>query len=373
MEKILITGGAGFIGSHTTDLLIKDGFKVRILDNFEAQVHGNEKPSYLNPEAELFTGDCTSKEDLLNALKNVDAVIHLAAVTGIGQSMYKPFHYLNTNTVGTSNLYQILIDNPDIRKNLKKIVIASSKTIYGEGTYSCRTHGTVYPDSRTVEQLKRKDWEVHCPICNEYVKPVGTTETKPPQILSVYALSKYDTEEMALMYSKIFEIPTIVFRWFSVYGPRQSLNNPYTGVCSIFINRVKNKNQPIIFEDGKQLRDYVYVEDIARLNLQVIKESINTNIYNVGTGSPVSVLEVAETVIDILDIPVEPSVTENFRAGDNRHDFADISKVKKDLKFKPKHDFKDGIKKLIEWSESEKPVDNFETAESERKKYLGGK
>ncbi|MGC9086914.1 MAG: SDR family NAD(P)-dependent oxidoreductase [Thermoproteota archaeon] len=367
--KVLVTGGAGFIGSHTVDLLVEKGYKVRVFDNLEPQVHFNKKPNYLNQKADYFFGDVTKKEDWLKALNNVDAVVHLAAMVGVGQSMYQPVRYLNVNSIGTANMYEVLLEKPEIRKNIKKVIVASSKSIYGEGAYVCKVHGVVYPELRKREQLEKKDWEVHCPFCNEYVKPVGITEQKPVQNLSVYALSKYDTERIAVNFGFALKIPTVAFRYFNVYGPRQSLNNPYTGVVAIFSSRIKNNNPPIIFEDGKQLRDFIYVEDVARANILAL-ESEKEGVYNVGTGKATSILEVAKTLIELFDSKVEPKITEEFRVGDNRHDFSDISKIRRELKFEPRYSLKQGLEKFVEWGETQEAIDMFEKAEEERRKYL---
>ncbi|MGC9069582.1 MAG: NAD-dependent epimerase/dehydratase family protein [Thermoprotei archaeon] len=367
--RILVTGGAGFIGSYTVDLLVEKGYKVRVLDNLEPQVHYNKKPDYLNPEAEYIWGDVKRKKDWLEALKDVDGIIHLAALVGVAQSMYQPTRYLIANSIGTANMYEILLKKPRIRKNIKKIIVASSKSIYGEGAYKCKTHGIVYPNLRSREQLEKKDWEMHCPLCDEYVKPIGITEEKPAQNLSIYALSKYDTERIAVNLGFAMKIPTIALRYFNVYGPRQSLNNPYTGVVAIFLSRIKNNNPPIVFEDGHQLRDFIYVEDIARANILAL-ENDKTGIYNVGTGKPTSILDIAKTLINLFGSHINPKITEEFRIGDNRHDFADISKIKRDFNFEPKWNLKEGLQKLIEWGETQEAIDMFETAEKERKKYL---
>jgi dTDP-L-rhamnose 4-epimerase len=300
-------------------------------------------------------------------------VVHLAAMVGVGQSMYQPMRYMNANSIGTSNLFEILIANPEIKKRIKKIVVASSKSLYGEGAYLCNAHGTVYPGLRPRQQLEKKDWELHCPVCGDYVKPVGITEDKPPQNLSVYALSKYDTERLALMFGDALKISTTAFRYFNVYGPRQSLSNPYTGVCAIFMSRIKNGNSPVVYEDGKQIRDFIYVEDVARANVSAVEsEDFIVDAFNVGTGEQKSISDMARTLAKAYDSDVEPKITEEFRAGDNRHDYSDISKIKKSLGFKPKWSLMDGVKKLVEWSESQEAVDKFEYAEKERKKYLGG-
>lgn len=372
MKKILITGGAGFIGSHVTDFLIEKGHDVRILDNLESQIHGGEKPDYINPKAEFIKGDISNIDVWKKSLDKVDTIIHLAASTGIGQSMYQPLKYLNSNIIGTTILYELLLNNPEIRKNIKKIIVASSKTIYGEGSYKCKNHGVIYPEQRTIEQLKKREWELKCPHCDEEMEPVGIKEEKPPQNLSIYALSKYSTERIAMMFGNAFQIPTIAFRGFSCYGPRQSLSNPYTGVCSIFISRIKNNNKPIIYEDGKQLRDYVYVEDFATAIFLALEKGNKIDSYNVGTGVPVSLIDVVKTINDIMGLEIEPEITGEFRVGDNRHDFADISKINKDLGFRPRFTFRKGIEGLIEWSKDKETTDKFGQVEKERKKYFGG-
>jgi dTDP-L-rhamnose 4-epimerase len=368
--KILVTGGAGFIGSHVVDALIEKNHKVIILDNFNRQVHRGKMPEYLNKDAKLIIGDVKNKNDWLKALKNSEMVIHLAASVGISQSMYKPSYYLHNNTIGTSNLYEILLKKRHLRNKIKKIILLSSKTIYGEGTYKCKNCGVVYPELRSQKQLEKRDWEVHCPFCGEYVKPIGTTEEKPANPLSIYALSKYDAERIAMNFAFALKIPTLVFRGFSIYGPRQSLTNPYSGVCSIFLNRLKNKKQPIIYEDGKQLRDYIFIEDVKEVFLKAVESDVE-GIFNVGTGRPVSVIEIANNLISILDSDIYPKITYEYRVGDNRHDFADITKIQKKMKFKPKWDIKKGLEKLVEWGESQKTKDVFDKSEKIRKKYFG--
>jgi dTDP-L-rhamnose 4-epimerase len=369
--RVLVTGGAGFIGSHTVDFLIEKGHEVRILDNLEPQVHQGKIPDYLNEKAQLIKADVTDENAWKKSLTDIDAIIHLAAMVGVGQSMYQPVRYLHVNTIGTAKLFETLIKNPELKRNIKKIIVASSKSIYGEGAYKCQEHGVVYPGLRPVEQLEKKDWEVRCPQCNEHVKPVGTTEEKPAQNLSVYALSKFDTERIAVDFGSTLGIPTVAFRYFNVYGPRQSLSNPYTGVCAIFMSRIKNNNPPKIFEDGGMLRDFIYVEDIARANFLAIEKAEKTDVYNVGTGKSTSIKSIAEILIGIFRSNVTPNVTEEFRFGDNRHDYSDITKIKKDLGFVPKWDLKKGMEQLVEWSKLQDAHDKFDSAEQERIKYLG--
>lgn len=370
--KILVTGGAGFIGSHVVDDLIEKGHDVTVLDNLEDQVHGRKKPGYLNRDAKFILGDVKSRKDWFKALRGKDVVIHLAAAVGISQSMYKPSHYIETNSVGTSNMYEILLEKNDIREKIKKIIIPSSKTIYGEGTYKCPKCGIIYPGIRDRQQLEKSDWEVKCPSCGVQAEPVGTREDKPVNPLSIYALSKYGAENVSLSYGFSLSIPTFVFRGFSIYGPRQTLDNPYSGVCSIFLNRIKNNRPPIVFEDGKQLRDYVFIED-ARRFISMAAENDSTGIYNLGSGKPASVLDIARTLIEITGSDIEPRMTGEYRFGDNRHDFADMSKTGRELGFTPKYDIKEGLKKLVEWGENQKTGESFDKSEKIRKKYFGGK
>jgi len=370
--KILVTGGAGFIGSHTVDILIEKGFKVRILDNLEPQVHGSKKPDYINPNAEFILGDVTNADVWKNVLKNIDAVIHLAAIVGIGQSMYQPVRYLDVNTLGTAKLYETLLTRPELRKKIQKIIIASSMSIYGEGTYECKNCGIVYPRLRPKQQLEKKDWEIHCPKCDEHVGPIPTNEDKLPLNLSTYALSKYDQEKLSLNYGVALNIPTAALRYFNVYGPRQSLNNPYTGVCAIFSSRIKNNNSPIIYEDGLQTRDFIYVEDIVRANLLCLEKFTGVDSFNVGSGISANILKIAETLIKLHASNVEPKITGEFRIGDIRHAYGDVSKIKRELGFAAKVPLEEGFKNLIEWSQTQKAVDRFEEAEKERMKYLGG-
>jgi dTDP-L-rhamnose 4-epimerase len=369
--KVLVTGGAGFIGSHTVDLLIDKGFDVIILDNLESQVHGGKKPDYLNPKAKFILGDVTNRDTWEKVLKNTDAVIHLAAMVGVGQSMYQPIRYLNANILGTAKLYEVLLNKSELRKGIKKIIVASSMSIYGEGSYECKNCGIVYPGLRSKQQLEKKDWEIHCPKCSEYVQPIPTNEDKPPSNLSTYALTKYNQEKMSLNYGFALNIPTVALRYFNVFGPRQSLSNPYTGVCAIFSSRIKNKNSPIIYEDGLQTRDFIFVKDIARANLLCLEKFNGIDSFNVGTGNSVSVLKIAETLIELYGINIEPKISKEFRVGDIRHAFGDVSKIKKELGFIAKISLKDVFNNLIEWGETQQAADRFEEAEKERIKYMG--
>jgi len=370
--NVLITGGAGFIGSHTADLLAGKNHLVSVIDRLEPQVHPHGRPGYLNDRVEYIWADITLKKTWKDFFRthDVDAIIHLAARVGIAQSMYEPYRYLKTNTLGTSLLYQSLIEDPAIRKNLKKIVMASSKTIYGEGSYWCAACNVTYnPEMRKESDLVKRIWDFFCPSCGKRLDPVGIREEKPPQNLSIYALTKYDAERMAISFGEAYSIPTTAFRYFNVYGPRQSLSNPYTGVAAIFSNRIKNHKPIILFEDGTQLRDFVYVGDVARVNMAAI-ESDTSGVFNVGSGEPHSITEIANFLKKIYHSDVNLHVTQEFRKGDTRHDFANISKVQRAMNFSPEIGLETGLKKLVEWAEGEHAEDHFDRAERERLKFL---
>lgn len=365
-KKILVTGGAGFIGSHIVDLLIREGNDVVILDNLDNQVHIDGKtPVWLNKKAKFIQGDVRNKDDLRKALQDVDVVFHEAASVGVGQSMYETNYYVSNNNLGTSNLLEFLINE---EHDVKKLMIAASMSEYGEGLYECEKCGKVEPPLRTEKQMNSKEWELKCHSCGKTLKPLPTPETKNTHINNIYALTKKDQEEMCLMIGKTYGIPTVALRYFNVFGPRQSLSNPYTGVAAIFMSRIKNNNAPIIFEDGLQSRDFIFVEDIAKANVLAMKNSkANYEILNVGTGNAIAIKEIAETIAKLYKSKIKPEITYQFRKGDIRHCFADISKMKQKLGFKPDYSFEDGMKKLVEWSASVEAKDNVDKAFNELK------
>lgn len=371
MSNVLVTGGAGFIGSYTVDKLVEEGYNVTVLDNFERQVHVGKKPDYLNKRANYIKGDVRYKSDWLKSLRGCEYVIHLAAAVGVGQSFWEASKYLAVNTVGTSNLFEILIKNREIAGSIKKIVVASSKSLYGEGTYTCKEHGLFSPQQRKIASLRKRDWEVKCPVCGRETEPVGITEDKQPQNSSPYAMSKYDTEKIALDYRDVLGIPTVTLRYFNAYGPRQSLNNPYTGVLAIFLSRLKNNNSPFLYEDGKQMRDYVYVEDIARVNTFALERG--EGVYNVATGKGTSLLRIVELLNEFLGMSIEPEVSEKFRVGDNRHDFGNIDRLTMDFGSLNFTRLEDGIKKLVKWGKINEAKDYFLKQEKERLKFVGGR
>jgi dTDP-L-rhamnose 4-epimerase len=364
MSNVLVTGGAGFIGSHLVDVLRERGHSVVIYDNFEPQVHKVE-PNYLNENAELIRADMRDRDTLKDAVKDAEIIFHQAAMVGVGQSMYQIEKYVDVNTFASAKLLDILAND---EHGVKKLIVASSMSIYGEGAYQCEDCDRVYPALRSDEQLRRRKWEMTCPNCSKDLVPVPTDESKPLQPTSIYAITKKDQEEMCLAIGRSYGIPTVALRYFNVYGPRQSLNNPYTGVCAIFSSRIKNDNPPLIFEDGLQSRDFVSVHDIVKANILAMESSnANYEIFNVGTGKATNILEIALLLIKLYnrDSKLRPEITNKYRAGDIRHCFADISKIKNKLGYNPKVNFDQGMRELVEWGENEEAVDRFKEAHEE--------
>jgi dTDP-L-rhamnose 4-epimerase len=364
--KILVIGGCGFVGSHLVDRLVADGHKVRVYDLLEPQVHGLKKPAYLNKGAEYIYADMRNREKLKKALKDIEFVFHEAAQVGVGQSMYEIEKYVAHNSCGTAVLLGLLINT---KNKVKKIVAASSMSIYGEGAYRCVSCGEVYPQLRAEGQLKKKNWEMLCPECGKVVNHAPTAEGKPLFPTSVYATTKRCQEEMCLEVGIAYKLPAVALRYFNIYGTRQSLNNPYTGVCAIFLSRIKNNRPPSIFEDGRQSRDFIHVSDIVEANMLVLKDKkADYKFFNVGTGIPHSILEIAQTLTRLCGKKFAPEVLNRFRAGDIRHCYADISKIKSELGFAPQVSFTEGMSKLIEWSESQEAVDLTRKAQGELKR-----
>src|SRR5437763_3398825 len=298
-KNSLVTGGAGFVGSHLVDALVAAGHNVRVFDNLTPQVHSNGKiPDYLSKEIELVIGDMRDERAVPLALEGMDVVFHFAAAVGVGQSMYEIAHYMGVNTQGTAVLLQQLLNR---RNRVEKLIVASSMSIYGEGKYLCAQCGEVAPPLRSAEQLKARQWEVTCPVCGEALAPIATDESKLLQCPSIYALSKKDQEEMCLLYGRTYGLPVVALRYFNIYGARQALSNPYTGVLAIFASRLLNGNPPLIFEDGRQMRDFVHVSDIARacrLALEVPEAA--DQVLNIGSGRQYTVLEIARAMAEVL-------------------------------------------------------------------------
>ncbi len=363
-KKALVTGGAGFIGSHTVDALVGRDFSVRVLDSMVEQVHGRDaQPAYLPYGVEFMRGDVRDKETMRRALADVDVVFHLAAEVGVGQSMYEIVRYCDVNVVGTANLLEILANE---HHHVEKLLVASSMSIYGEGRYLCPNCGPIYPSLRSEQQLADRQWELTCPHCNAVITARPTNEAKPLQPTSVYAVSKRDQEELCLAVGHAYGIPTVALRFFNTYGPRQALSNPYTGVAAIFAARLLNHHQPIIFEDGLQSRDFVHVSDIVQaLMLAMEQDAANYEVFNVGTGRPMTILEVAEKLAAGLGVEVRPQLTGQFRAGDIRHCYADISKIHQTLGYRPAVNFEQGLPELLDWVRTQEAKDTGEQAVAE--------
>jgi dTDP-L-rhamnose 4-epimerase len=359
-RKILVTGGAGFVGSHLVDALLERGDEVRVFDNLDAQVHGPERrrPSWLAAGAELIEGDMRDSDAVGRALRGVDVVYHLAAAVGVGQSMYQIADYTATNTLGTAHLLQTLVDR---EMELERLVVASSMSIYGEGRYARADGRAPRVSARPAAQLRAHDWELRDDDGTP-LEPRPTDEAKALDPTSIYALTKADQERMVLQIGQAYGIPSVALRFFNIYGPRQALSNPYTGVAAIFSSRLLNGNRPIVFEDGHQSRDFVSVHDIVRALLLAAerKEAVGQAI-NVGSGEPITVCEVAATLARVLGVEARPEVTGRYRVGDIRHCYADITRARELLGYEPAVSFEQGMSELVAWlREQERPADGVQ-------------
>jgi dTDP-L-rhamnose 4-epimerase len=357
-ERVLITGGAGFIGSHLADELLRAGYAVRALDVLVEQVHGDsgsQRPGYLDSELELIPGDIRNPEVVRGALEGIDAVVHLAARVGVGQSMYEQAEYAGANTLGTTVLLDALQEHP-----VRKLVVASSMSIYGEGAYE-----PVQPVERTREQLECRDWEPRGPN-GEELEPVPTTESKEPALASVYALTKFDQERLCLLYGASYAVPAVALRIFNSYGPRQALSNPYTGVLAIFAARLLNDKPPVVYEDGEQRRDFVHVSDVARaFRLALERDGADGQAINVAAGRSTTVTEVADALAQVLGKDIAPEIPGIYRAGDIRHCFADIALARELLGFEPEADRDEALAELAQWLETQPATDHFDRAAAE--------
>jgi len=360
--RVLVTGGAGFIGSHLVDALVREGHTVRVLDNFEPQVHGETRPAYLNKEAEYLEGDVRDREKVRKALQGIEVVFHEAAAVGVGQSMYEIEKYVSVNATGTAMLLDVIVNN---RVPLRRLVVASSMSIYGEGQSRCASCGPTYPPLRPEAQLRAHAWEVRCPRCGGATTPEPTREDKPIAPTSVYSVSKRDQEELCLAVGRAYQIPTVALRYFNAYGPRQALSNPYTGVCAIFSARIKNRHRPIVYEDGLQSRDFIDIRDIVRANLLVMTHpDAAYDVFNVGSGVGTPIRDVASLLARLYEIPVEPELTGKSRAGDVRHCAADGSKLR-GLGFELSIPLEQGFRDLVAWGREVAAEDRVEAAANE--------
>lgn len=353
MNNILISGGAGFIGSRLAIRLLEDGYNVRVLDNLSSQIHGDnpEKTSPLYQsicnKVEIIKGTVTNRTDWVNSLKGQDAIVHLAAETGTGQSMYEISRYCDVNIGGTALMLDILAN---AKHNIKKIVIASSRAIYGEGKYQCLEHGIVYPGARKESDMIMGDYNCKCPFCQKSVSQMPTSEDSKIMPSSIYGITKQNQEQMVLLIGRSLNIPSVAFRYQNVYGPGQSLSNPYTGILSIFSNLMRKNEKINIFEDGKESRDFVYIDDVVNATILGLEnDAANYEVFNVGSGTSTDVLTVANRLKSLYKSNSELHVSGDFRIGDIRHNCADIRKAVNLLSYKPMVEFERGILNFAQW------------------------
>ena len=365
-KRALVTGGAGLIGSHVTDLLLREGWKVRVLDNLEPNTHKSGKPAWINPSAEFIEGDLRDHDTITAALDKIDMIFHQAAYGGYMPEIAK---FVHVNSLGTAQMLEVIREK---KLPIKKIVLASSQAVYSEGAGECPEHGLVFPPVRSVEQLRKGDWQVHCPICGAITKSVPTPENAPVGGETVYGLTKVDQERLVLLWGKQVGIPAVALRYSCTYGPRQSIFNPYTGVIAIFCTRLLNNLPPVLYEDGEQTRDFSFVEDIARANLLAAEtDKLDGLPVNVGSGRGVSIREIAETISNALEVDIAPEINGEFRPGEMRHLASDTTRIRS-VGYKPEVDLTDGISRYIEWIRSQSDIRDYfsEAAEILRNKGI---
>lgn len=360
--KTLVTGGAGFIGTHLVRALVQRGDEVVVLDSLETQVHGTVTPA-TPPGVELIVGNVGSPGVAERALRDVDQVVHLAAVVGVGQSMYEIARYTELNTMATARFLEALVA---ARPLPRRLVVASSMSIYGEGEYRCPVHGRMAPGPRPEEQLLSRVWEMQCPRCGGEMTPAPTREDKPLLPTSIYAINKRDHEEMALVTGAAYGIPTVALRFFNIYGQGQALSNPYTGVAAIFASRLLNRHPPVIFEDGAQTRDFTHVSDVVRGILAALQSDAAVGqAVNLGTGRPTSVDQIARVISAGMGLDIEPERNGRYRAGDIRHCYADPARARELLGFEARTSLEEGMGELIEWLAHQDAEDRVDDASRE--------
>src|SRR2546429_5340726 len=364
-KRALVTGGAGLIGSHVTDLLVREGWKVRVLDNLEPNTHKRGKPDWINESAEFIEGDLRDRDTITAALDKVDIVFHEAAYGGYMPEVAK---FVHVNSLGTAQMLEAIREN---NLPIKKIIVASSQAVYSEGAGECPEHGLVFPSVRPIEQMRKGDWEVHCPICGAITKSVPTPESAPVSGETVYGLTKVDQERLVLLWGKQIGIPTVALRYSCTYGPRQSIFNPYTGVIAIFCTRLLNNLSPILYEDGQQTRDFSFVEDIARANLLAAETDVLDGLpVNIGSGRGTPIREIAEQLSDALKIAIALEINGEFRPGEMRHLISDTS-LARSAGYKPAVDLSEGIDRYIDWIRAQSDIRDYFSEASEILKNKG--
>ena len=363
ISNVLVTGGAGYIGSHLVDALVGRDYRVTVLDSLEPQVHRSGTwPSYVNARATYVRGDVRDRAVFEPLVVAADAVVHFGAAVSVGQSMYQVDRYVDVNTRGTALLLDILVN---AKHHVQKVIVASSIGVYGEGAYRCEVDGPVAPAIRPEQQLAARDWEQHCPQCGRHVQPIPTPEDKALYRDNIYSMTKYHQEEMVLLIGRTYGIPAVAPRFFNVYGPRQSLSNPYAGVAAIWLSRLLNGKQPVVFEDGGQLRDFVSIHDVVEcLVLMLEQPGADYLPVNIGSGETVTILEIARMLARLLGTSIEPLVTHTGRKFDIRHNTADITRATSTLGFRPKVTREQGFSELIDWARTtpDVAVDFFDRA-----------
>jgi dTDP-L-rhamnose 4-epimerase len=364
-KRALVTGAAGLIGSHVVDLLVHQGWRVRAFDNLEPQTHRRGKPSWINENADFIEGDVRDRATVTAALDQIDVVFHQAAYGGYMPEIAK---FVHVNSLGTAQMLEIIREE---KLPIKKIVVASSQAVYSEGAGECPKHGLVFPTVRPIEQLRQGDWEVHCPICGETTKSAPTPENAPVGGETVYGLTKVDQERLVLLWGKQVGIPTVALRYSCTYGPRQSIFNPYTGVIAIFCTRLLNELGPVLYEDGKQTRDFSFVEDIARANLLAAQtDKLDGLPVNIGSGHGTAIREVAEQLADVLKIKVSPEINGEFRPGEMRHLTSDTT-LAKSAGYQPIVDLKEGVTRYIDWIRAQSNIRDYFSEASDILKRKG--
>ena len=365
MKRALVTGGAGLIGSHVVDLLVREGWKVRALDNLEPQTHRRGRPAWINQSAEFIEGDLRDRGAIAAALGNIDVVFHQAAYGGYMPEIAK---FVHVNSLGTAQMLELIRER---NLPIRKIIVASSQAVYSEGAGECPRHGLVFPNVRPVEQLRKEDWQVHCPICDAVTKSVPTPENAPVGGETVYGLTKVDQERLVLLWGKQAGIPTVALRYSCTYGPRQSIFNPYTGVIAIFCTRLLNNLPPVLYEDGEQTRDFSFVDDIARANLLAAEtDKLNGLAVNIGSGHGTPIREIAAQLSDILKIDIAPEMKGEFRPGEMRH-LTSNTKLARSAGYKPTVDLSDGVARYIDWIRTQSDIREYFSEASEILKNKG--